>query len=137
MAGKAKNVQQRLEDNSDTEKKLGFVTLLTSCPRPPLQFGPAERQLWRETCEEMIKARTLTRAALVTVEQFTLLQVMARRALKKNEGTLAQRLAVLREARLAAEELGLSPSAHAKVKRPDNAVPDNPREMAAAELIDR
>lgn len=81
--------------------------------------------------------RTLTAASLVAVEQLVMLHVLARSTYQDPGTRISQRLTILREARLAAEDLGLSPSAHARVKRPEGAVKDDDRELAAAELIDR
>lgn len=133
---KAKTNQQREEDGSRS-RDVGVIILLLEIPACPIRLSTEGRDLWENTCDQMIKMRTLTSASLIAVEQLVMLELLARKTFDDPKIRVSQRLNILREARLAAEDLGLSPSAHARVKRPEGAVQDNERERSAAELIDR
>jgi len=111
------------------------VTLLSEIPKPPREFSKAARALWREVCSELIKSRVLTATATFAVENFILLQLDARKAANDKKATHAQRLTLLREARLAAAELGLGPVAAGKVQIPAGALTDSADDQRWLEVI--
>lgn len=111
--------------------------LLTKIPKPPPKFSKAARELWRDVCRKLIARQLLTETAIYTVEQFVLLQLAAREAMTNTKATAGQKLSLMREARLAGEELGLSPSAHAKVVKPTDVRPDSADDARWAEIINQ
>jgi len=82
----------------------------------------------------MIARETLTGAGLVAVEAYVHSVMLMRHVMENKRAEIAQKLAALRETRVAAAELGLTPSSHAKVERPEG-VFDNDQEREAADLI--
>jgi phage terminase small subunit len=111
------------------------VIVLSKIPKAPKNFSAEARGLWKKVCGELIARRTLTTTAVFTVEQFCLLTVAARTAATDRKAGYAQRLALVREARLLGESLGLSPSAQQKVKPPAGALTDSADDRLWAEIV--
>lgn len=111
------------------------VTLLSEIPKPPAKFSVEARALWKKVCSQLIARRTLTNTAVYAVENFVLLQLAARAVVRDKHATHKARLDLLREARLAAEELGLGPVSHGKVQIPAGAVTDSADDQRWLEVI--
>jgi phage terminase small subunit len=111
------------------------VTILSIIPKPPKDFSAEARSLWRQVCCEMVARRTLTTTAVFTIEQFVSLTLASREAMRDKKASYAQKLSLVREARLLGESLGLSPSAQAKVQPPLGAVTDNKEDQMLAEIV--
>ena len=111
------------------------VIVLSEIPKAPKKFSAEARSLWKKVCGELIARRMLTTTAVFTVEQFCLLTIGARTAATDRKAGYAQRLALIREARLVGETLGLSPSAQAKVKMPAGAIGDSEDDRRFAEIV--
>ncbi|HZS71715.1 MAG TPA: hypothetical protein VFA13_07755 [Candidatus Acidoferrum sp.] len=113
------------------------LLLLEKVPPAPAGFKKRREKLdlWKKTCEDMIAMRLLTTNSLVAVEIYVRSVFFMREVMDDKAAKYPQRVAALNAVRVAAAELGLTPSSHAKVKTPPEAVPDNERERIAAELI--
>jgi phage terminase small subunit len=111
------------------------VIVLSKIPKPPREFSKPALALWREVCRELISRRLLTDSSRYTVEQFVSLTLASREAMRDKKVSYAQKLSLVREARLLGESLGLSPSAQAKVKPPVGAITDSADDKRWQEII--
>lgn len=111
------------------------VTILSKFPKPPKNFSAEARGLWNQVCGELIARRTLTSTAVFTVEQFVSLTLASREAMRDKKVSYAQKLSLVREARLLGETLGLSPSAQAKVKPPNAPSTDSKEDQMFSEIV--
>jgi phage terminase small subunit len=111
------------------------VVVLSKIPNPPKGFSKEARDLWGKVCREMVARRTLTTTAVFTIEQFVSLTLASREAMRDKKVSYAQKLSLVREARLLGESLGLSPSAQAKVQPPAGAITDNKEDQMFAEIV--
>ncbi len=115
------------------EKQEAIV--LSEIPKPPKKFSAEARSLWKTICSELIARRTLTKAATFTVEQFCVLTIAGREAMRDKKANYSQRLSLVREARLLGESLGLSPSAQGKVRPPAGAIGDSADDLRFNEIV--
>ena len=83
----------------------------------------------------MVTRRTLTTTAVFTIEQFVSLTLASREAMRDKKVSYAQKLSLVREARLLGESLGFSPSAQAKVKTPAGPISDSADDKLFAEIV--
>jgi phage terminase small subunit len=111
------------------------VVVLSKIPKPPKGFSKEARDLWEKVCREMVARRTLTTTAVFTIEQFVSLTLASREAMRDKKVSYAQKLSLVREARLLGESLGLSPSAQAKVQPPAGVITDNKEDQMFAEIV--
>jgi phage terminase small subunit len=111
------------------------VIVLSKIPKPPKDFSGEARALWKKVCGEMVARRTLTTTAVFTIEQFVSLTLASREAMRDKKVSYAQKLSLVREARLLGESLGLSPSAQAKVQPPTGVITDNIEDQRFAEIV--
>ena len=99
------------------------VTLLSEIPEPPSYFSKDADKLWRETCKGLIDMRMLTSQSYVVVECYvnsvTKMRDMMTGRLSLPPST---QIAAIEAARKAAADLGLSPSAHARVRPLENTI---------------
>jgi phage terminase small subunit len=111
------------------------VIVLSKIPPPPKNFSAEARALWKKVCVNLIARRTLTATAVFTIEQFVSLTLASREAMRDKKVSYAQKLSLVREARLLGESLGFSPSAQAKVQPPSGAITDNKDDQTFAEIV--
>ena len=111
------------------------VIVLSKIPDPPKKSSAEARDLWKTVCKEMVARRTLTTTAVFTIEQFVSLTLASREAMRDKKVSYAQKLSLVREARLLGESLGLSPSAQAKVQPPAGVSTDSKSDQRGAEIV--
>ncbi len=112
-----------------------IVIVLSRIPKPPAKFSKEARAMWREICAQLIARRLLTDASKYSVEQFILLTLSAREAMKDKRANYAQRLSLIRESRIVGEALGISPAARRKVQPPAGVIGDSPDDQRWLEII--
>lgn len=94
------------------------VRILTKVPRPPKDFSPAMRAIWKQTASDLILMQCLTTQSLIPLESYCYAITNMRSTQKDSKAKGSAKTAANKEVRIAAETLGLTPASHSKLKKP-------------------
>lgn len=94
------------------------VRILTKIPRPPKDFSPAMRATWKQTAEDLIVMGVFTTQSLIPLETYCYAVDNMRATQRDKKAKATTKTAAVKEVRVAAETLGLTPASHSKLRRP-------------------
>jgi phage terminase small subunit len=94
------------------------VRILTKIPKPPKDFSPAMRAIWKQTAEDLIIMGVFTTQSLIPLETYCYAVANMRATQRDKKAKATTKTAQVKEVRVAAETLGLTPSSHSKLKKP-------------------
>jgi len=94
------------------------VRILTKIPRPPKDFTIEMRAIWKQTAEDLIIMGVFTTQSLIPLETYCYAVENMRSTQRDKKAKATTKTAQVKEVRVAAETLGLTPASHSKLKRP-------------------
>lgn len=112
------------------------VTLLKKVPKAPKRFAREMCQTWKITAQELIVNGLLTVQSLIPLESYCYSVANMRKTMRDKKAKTTTKTAAVKECRIAAETLGLTPAAHSKMRRPTSAAPiDSADDQLFAEIV--
>jgi phage terminase small subunit len=94
------------------------VRILTKIPKPPKDFSPAMREIWKQTAEDLVIMGVFTTQSLIPLETYCYAVENMRTTQRDKKAKATTKTAQVKEVRVAAETLGLTPASHSKLKKP-------------------
>src|SRR6476646_5757044 len=92
------------------------VRILTKIPRPPKDFTIEMRAIWKQTAEDLIIMGVFTTQSLIPLETYCYAVENMRSTQRDKKAKANTKTAQVKEVRVAAETLGLTPASHSKMK---------------------
>lgn len=111
------------------------VRTLSKVPPCPRYFSKDMRVTWKQTAGDLIVSGLLTTQSLIPLESYCCAVDNMRKTMRDKRAKTTTKTAAVKEQRIAAETLGLTPAAHSKMKRPMAAAVDNADDQRFSEIV--
>jgi phage terminase small subunit len=112
------------------------VTILTKVPKCPKGFSKEMRETWKQTGEDLIVMGCFTTQSRIPLESYCYSVANMRKTMRDTKAKTTTKTAAVKECRIAAETLGLTPAAHSKMRRPTSSTPvDSADDQTFAEIV--
>ena len=135
MKGRPKTWDQKRRKGANPATAVP-VTILTKAPKCPKGFSAEMRATWKQTAADLIVMGCFTTQSLIPLESYCYSIANMRKTMRDKKAKTTTKTAAVKECRIAAETLGLTPAAHSKMRRPVSAAPiDSADDQLFAEIV--